>query len=1527
MSCHEYRYLIQHRFDEDLDADEVESVDDHIDQCESCQKFEHQLDQMIQGAEEMPLPEELTPPNPEALAKMVQDKLPQQKSSVFSMFTEMFSGGNKQASRGNKGSKDKTEFPKRGKSVANKRESRSVEDAESEEAMSGRLKSLAREPDESRDLQSTTRGLGEKFGFANAPTNEANAAPLTLAESIRRKISESQKLSVEDEGDMTSDDRLTAPTPPPGIAQTNAPPLGIAQTGGDQWNAPMKMSGQAQPDAGWTPGGAQPNSWTPNQNQSPPSSHPGSAIGLAAPGSDSGWNEDKRPPRGTSAGDENAGWGPPPAGGAWEDPSGGGGAQPQAGQEGWGAGASSSWATSPSPTQPGADQFGSGGWNVPSAKENQTSGAAPAPAAPAPGWGGGGAGSPDGWGGGGNAAAPAGGGAVNSWGAPPSGAAQGQQGGWSDGGGGSAAGASWDAGKSDTASGSWAPTNTPPANAAGDSWGAGGGNDSWGAPNNQQGGAAADSWGGAPGADQQSNSWGNGAAAPAPAAAPTPAPANDAGWGQPAGGGDQGGWGSGSGQSWGGAPAAQASAPQASAQPADQGGWGAPAAATPAANPGGGWGGAQSGGGDGGWGSAPPAPPPAPGATASGDWTATSGGETTGGWGGAAAPAPAKQPEGGAPGWGASASQGGWDTQPWDDKSEAKQRGNWSIEAEQMETGTWSSYSGAQAAAGGNALGAKPPAQTGQKSSEMSQDRWDTPIQERGAPAAPAAAQAAGESHWDVPIQEKLKGKTDPGAAPPAAPAAPGWGAPAAAPAAPAAAQGAGESHWDLPIQEKLKQQQAGGAAPYENTPPQPFGQPPAPADSFGGSTGAPPSFGAPPGAPAAPPAFGAAPGAPSAPPAFGAAPGAPAAPPAFGGAPADNAFGAPPAFGAAPGAPASPPAFGQPPADTTPPAFGAPPAPSFGGAPAPAAPAPASPAAASGGAGLFSKPLDDNAMDQIFDGLGIKESGVQPVQSAPAAAPQQATLQQAPNVPPPAQPPAPGGWGAPPAPAAPAAGGWGAPPAPAGVPDTMSFAPEVQAQAEAPRLTAIPPKAPTTETQAPLPAPPPPAMPGMPAPSAAPQVAPVQSKKAGGGMFSLDDDAVDQIFAKIGVEESSIPVNQGAAAPAMPAAAAQMPAAAAAAPAPPAMPSMPAPPAMTPPALGQPPAPSGMVPPPAMPNAGAPPAFGMAPPAGMTPPGGMAPPAGFGAPPGGMPAAPMPPQMPAAPAAAPQQNKSGLFQVDDKDMDSLFDKVLLNPGSEGATAAVSAPAPQPPMGAAPPPGFGAPPAPQAGNGQYPQQGAMPAMPPAMPGMPPAMPGMGMPGMAPAPAPVPAPEPPAAAVAHVPQSNLPPPKIEGIGKLDASADVEETGSGRIAAIGKFLLDQKDLEKLSKITAADQQDIKMRILTLEASEDLQTLLSEIGGQEKVIGSVIVGHDGLLIANTMPEEVDAESIGVWALGVYMNTEHVTKKMGHERVHQVVSRTPRGYVVIADFGGGLLVTITEGTDTDTLIPLMRKITDLVS
>jgi predicted regulator of Ras-like GTPase activity (Roadblock/LC7/MglB family) len=193
--------------------------------------------------------------------------------------------------------------------------------------------------------------------------------------------------------------------------------------------------------------------------------------------------------------------------------------------------------------------------------------------------------------------------------------------------------------------------------------------------------------------------------------------------------------------------------------------------------------------------------------------------------------------------------------------------------------------------------------------------------------------------------------------------------------------------------------------------------------------------------------------------------------------------------------------------------------------------------------------------------------------------------------------------------------------------------------------------------------------------------------------------------------------------------------------------------------------------------------------------------------------------------------------------------------------------------------------------------------------------------------PLPQPQP-ARAAAAPPQPSAPPPKIEGIGRLDSRADTSnDQGSGRIASIGKFLLDQKDLEKITKLTDSDLSDSSMRILTTEAAQELNTLLHHIGTIPSVIGSVIVGHDGLLIANTMPQDIEAESIGQWAMGIYMNTTDNILKMNQKKVHQIVGKTPRGYIVIADFGGGLLVTISDGQETNTLIPLLRSITQLVA
>jgi predicted regulator of Ras-like GTPase activity (Roadblock/LC7/MglB family) len=426
-------------------------------------------------------------------------------------------------------------------------------------------------------------------------------------------------------------------------------------------------------------------------------------------------------------------------------------------------------------------------------------------------------------------------------------------------------------------------------------------------------------------------------------------------------------------------------------------------------------------------------------------------------------------------------------------------------------------------------------------------------------------------------------------------------------------------------------------------------------------------------------------------------------------------------------------------------------------------------------------------------------------------------------------------------------------------------------------------------------------------APPPVPSIQPAQAAAASQnqqGLFNLDDSAMDKLFSEnLGVNEVALPVG----APPRPAAAA--------APYPPqgAQFGSPAP--------GQPPMPAPPVPPaPGMPGGSSyPPQQQQQQPMA----GAMAPPMPPGSPPQmaawaqqqqtvQMPQNAIPQPPPPQPEAQQPANSGGLFSIDDSVIDRIFaDNLGIKEGA--AATPVSAAAPQAAAAGMPVQNPGMPPATAPGmQSMAAPQGMPPPMPPGMTGLP-TMPinvNEAVRSLSEA--------------AQMPSS---PPKIPGISRLDPKTDTVESGSGRIASIGKFLLDQKDLEKIGKITATDFNDSKMRILTMEAASELQTLLQHIGMQDKVVGSVIVGHDGLLIANTMPSDIDAESIGVWALGVYMNTEHVIRKMGQDRVHQIVSRTPKGYLVIADFGGGLLVTVSDGKDTDTLIPLMRSITQLVA
>lgn len=93
-------------------------------------------------------------------------------------------------------------------------------------------------------------------------------------------------------------------------------------------------------------------------------------------------------------------------------------------------------------------------------------------------------------------------------------------------------------------------------------------------------------------------------------------------------------------------------------------------------------------------------------------------------------------------------------------------------------------------------------------------------------------------------------------------------------------------------------------------------------------------------------------------------------------------------------------------------------------------------------------------------------------------------------------------------------------------------------------------------------------------------------------------------------------------------------------------------------------------------------------------------------------------------------------------------------------------------------------------------------------------------------------------------------------------------------------------------------------TRESGELFLSLLAE---EPEVIRCLLVSHDGTVMAAESCSGTDAESMAHSALGGFMSTEMVIKKLGQNRIHSIVNQTPDGYLILVDIGPALLVLWT--------------------
>jgi predicted regulator of Ras-like GTPase activity (Roadblock/LC7/MglB family) len=137
----------------------------------------------------------------------------------------------------------------------------------------------------------------------------------------------------------------------------------------------------------------------------------------------------------------------------------------------------------------------------------------------------------------------------------------------------------------------------------------------------------------------------------------------------------------------------------------------------------------------------------------------------------------------------------------------------------------------------------------------------------------------------------------------------------------------------------------------------------------------------------------------------------------------------------------------------------------------------------------------------------------------------------------------------------------------------------------------------------------------------------------------------------------------------------------------------------------------------------------------------------------------------------------------------------------------------------------------------------------------------------------------------------PPKQIKEFGKLSVQASAKDTGgeAGAMKAIGRQLIDVQAVENIIK--AGEKREkigsglTTARVISAARGEGIKTLLSKIDTFEGVIGSLIVGHDGLVIASTLSGGIDKDMMGAMCTAIHSHLDVAVKKMDKGKLQQSV------------------------------------------
>ena len=104
--------------------------------------------------------------------------------------------------------------------------------------------------------------------------------------------------------------------------------------------------------------------------------------------------------------------------------------------------------------------------------------------------------------------------------------------------------------------------------------------------------------------------------------------------------------------------------------------------------------------------------------------------------------------------------------------------------------------------------------------------------------------------------------------------------------------------------------------------------------------------------------------------------------------------------------------------------------------------------------------------------------------------------------------------------------------------------------------------------------------------------------------------------------------------------------------------------------------------------------------------------------------------------------------------------------------------------------------------------------------------------------------------------------------------------------------------------------------------MRRIVEDLLRVDGVVGSLLVGKDGLVVASTLLDAEDAEILGAMSAAVYGEIDKATKRIGVGGLTDAIINAHDGLVMILESHDLILVVITQRTVNIGLVKMeMRK------